>query len=279
MSDSEKSEETRQRDRPKEILDLEEEVAGVLDAAHIKREDDVTISAVVRDYDSGEVLAESYLQRVPGVYAFVRVTRDPENPEEYENEREEPPEWVDYVRKDPPLEHFVTHIRCASCESDTYINQTTHKAVSPIQWERVPHAGDCEHASEADQRRAEEQALADEIRGRPSPSRMALTCIYEEVHELRELEGEDEFGLLIDPIHERYARIRTALEDRLNPRYPECPECGADLDEDWEGVVECTECYEFGPDAEVEEAYHKQLRRVWGWRGHGGREPGRIDDV
>lgn len=123
--------------------------------------------------------------------------------------------------------------------------------------------------------RAEEAQLAESIWNRPSPRKMAIPCIFDETAELRELyEEEAQYGLLDDPINERFARIGDVLDDRLGIRYPECPACGSELEADHEGIVECRECRDFcdlddATIAEIETEYERQRKRKWGWQGHG----------
>lgn len=127
-------------------------------------------------------------------------------------------------------------------------------------------------------RRAEETQLADSIWNRPSPRKMAISCIFDETAELRELYEEGgEYGLLVDPINERFGQIGDVLDHRLGIRYPDCPACGTQLEADAEGIVECRQCRDFcGLDdetiAQIETEYERQRQRKWGWRGHDGRQ-------
>lgn len=268
-------------ERPVEIEELAEAVETVHDWTHISRGSKTTVSLVVRDMETREILGESFLYPGSGVYALVNASNDPEDPDDYELDRPETPEWVEWISCDPPIEHLVDGVRCRECGGEGSVLRGNPDAKGEHDWNKVRHDEDCRHATDKDKERAAEKALADEVRNRPNPASMALPCLYEEVQELRDLRAQDEWGLLRDPVYERFSRVHDVLERRLDPRYPECPDCGGELESDHERIVECTDCtYPYDADddtiREIETAYHEQARRVWGWRGHGGRKPGEV---
>lgn len=116
-----------------------------------------------------------------------------------------------------------------------------------------------------------EQRPADpaEIEARPAPRTMALSALWHEIEELIDLHDAAESGPLIQALLDRLGSIGRVLEDRLDPRYPDCPNCGeSSLDYDAKGRLICWDC-PASPEP-VSQEYHRQHRRVWGLRGHGG---------
>lgn len=245
-----------------------------------RESDDRTVSVVIRDGD-GELLGESQLWDYKGVYALVRDTDIPDDLTETE-EPPELPEWAEWVRRDPPLEHHIAGVRCLECDREQdhhYPRMPGHHRRFKT-WERIRHHGDCPHASEKDIEIHEEKQLVEEIRSRPAPSVMANGAIWDEAAELRELYEQHHHGYLTEPIGDRNHKLERVLEDRLDARYPECPECGAVNWRLGEGGFpeECGDCYAFGFEDEFYEQHRRQRLRVWGWRGHGSRNRGGDDE-
>lgn len=250
----------------------------VLDAGVKETGSGTTVSIVTRDRDDDELLKETVRYVTPGLYALVRVDRgEVEDIDEYRGDREGPPEWLEWIRCEPPMEHHVRAIRCRECGAeDTLYIRAMPAEFSAHDWGKLHHEPACEHADEDDVARAKERDQADEIRDRVDPSVMALSCIWSEVGDLRILEDEERWGFLHDPIYARYRAIEDVLVDRLNPRFPSCPSCDGELTADHEGIIECRDCrfedVENYP-VDIEHEYNQQRHRVWGWRGHGGRRP------
>lgn len=266
-SDEENSGSSEPFQNPAEIEELQEHVENEVTNLLFDPDDRKTVSLVVRGED-GEILGESYPRFRSGVYALVRVAKEPANPDEYRFDREDPPEWVEWVFQDPPLDHFVTAIRCRSCgESNDHVLQKTTNVVTSYEWESVRHKGTCEHASERDQEEWPARKRAREIRNRPHPRTMALSCLWDEIDDLRDvLRDRPTVG---EAAEDRLATIGTQLESRLRPRYPDCPECGHNL-RYYDGfVIRCGNSCDI--DDAVLEEYRRENGRVWGRRGHGDR--------
>lgn len=108
------------------------------------------------------------------------------------------------------------------------------------------------------------------VRERPHPNRMALPCIWDEVDELIEYLEACSSPDLDDAINQRFSRIVTVLERRLDADYPRCPDCGAPslgLSED--GVVVCWDGGVCEVTDDARDEYMTEYRRIWGTRGHG----------
>lgn len=279
------------KDRPEVVAELEE-VAHQVCEYWVKEHrpstgfeegretDNRTISIVVRDGD-GEMIGETQLWEYPGLYALVRVTDLPDQQPEYEDPPEKPNDH-DWIYRDPPLDHHVKGVQCSQCgESNSIQFPKMPRMVARSEpWKWIQHRPGCSHASERDVEYWAGKRMAEVLRNRPRPSRMTIGALWDEVAWMRDLWEADPSGMLTDPLDYRFPKIESVLERRLNPRYPDCPECGAAVQGDHEGVVECTACV-FPYDAaesdiiEVEEDYHKQRQRLWGWRGHGERTRGK----
>jgi len=108
----------------------------------------------------------------------------------------------------------------------------------------------------------------DRIEGRPSPRRMALPCIFDEVEELTSRVGGADHDDL-DTILARFDDLSHCLESRLDVEYPDCPECGGHLGRTEEGDVICWERHHELPD-DVLEKFDRADGRLWGRRGHNG---------
>lgn len=110
-----------------------------------------------------------------------------------------------------------------------------------------------------------EQLTAEEVESRPHPSKMDNEAIWEESDELVEVHREISGGHLNDLINERWGKMLTVLEHRIDPDYPECPHCESTSSIGYaeDGVVVCQSCYETLPD-DVREQYREEYARVWG---------------
>lgn len=112
-----------------------------------------------------------------------------------------------------------------------------------------------------------DDVTAASIRERIRPRLKATPCLYDEIDELDALR-EDVSDEAFTEINERLVRIGHVLKDRLNPRYPDCPHCGADKLTNDRNLVLCTACKKNPPD-DVKQEWIQQSRRIWGARGHG----------
>lgn len=279
----------RRKFEPEKVAALRAMGANVLNFLPIEKGSPRTVSVVVRSGEvddpapDHEMVYESILYHSPGIYALARLgdSTDVEDAREYLRDVPEQPEWAELRYRDPPLEHHAKGVECVDCGASAPMS-TKGSAPSESTYDRVPHDADCPNATEDDLDRAREQELADEIRDRTDPDVMALSCIYAETAELRELRAEDEWGLLTDPVRERFRKIADVLEERTAPRFPDCPACDGELNADHEGVVECDECSMRDVDddvlAEIEHEYTHERHRMWGWHGHGGRKPAEVTD-
>lgn len=250
--------------------------------------DPYTISTVTRDAETREIRGEGTLHPTTGIFALVRVKPDDRDleavREEYVREAPDVPDWLEWQYCDSPIDHLINGVRCADCGEE----HTTNRGMpgnSELQWRYLHHRGDCPHADEQDKEIWAEKQLAQELYERPSPRSMALDCIWAELAELHELWHSDHGGYLTDALDHRSGKFESVLEERLNPRYPACPNCGArdwrrDPEGDW--IESCGNCLE-SPDHDDHEdvyvQYREQRKRLWGWRGHGsrGRDPDEED--
>lgn len=275
-SEQQSDDSTNAYEDPQEIGDLSEHVENVVSYFDFQPDDRKTVSVVVRDAD-GEIVGESFPWIRSGVYALARVVDEPENPDEYGVDREDPPEWVGWIFDEPPMDHFVVGLRCRSCgETNDHILRKTPDVVSEFEWERLQHKGNCEHASEKDKETWPDRKRAREIRSRPRPRTMAVGCIWRESSELQDLlEGGRETD---DAARERLHRMSVVLKDRLGTRYPNCRNCGRELRRHEHAWASCTtHC---SGDERAKREFWRQYFRVWGRRGHcshGPHDGGEVD--
>lgn len=256
-------------DRPVEIEDLDDAVETVQDYVHISRGSKTTVSLVVRDMETREILGESTLYPRPGVYALAHVTDEAEDPDDYGLDRPEPPEWVEWLPCDPPLEHLVDGVRCLECGETRTVLRGNPGAMGEHSWARLLHNRECPHADPENEQQWLDNVARDYVSSRPAPSRMALDCIWREAEWLYAYRAEDRSGLVTEVIDERLGQFQNELEARLDPRFPVCDGCGRELELKGEGWAGCPMGCRV--DESVDE-YWRQQNRLWGNRGHGRRE-------
>lgn len=269
--------EVRGADVPTEIAGIDEYVDGMLDYLVKEPGSMNSISLVVRD-DDGEIVSESTGFVSPGVYALTRVTNGvPPNPERFIADRDGPPGWVEWEYREPPLDHMPARAVCTECGESSFADKKTLDRQRPWIWDRIHHRPVCRHASEEDAEFWQAKDLADEIGDRREPRRMAITCLWREAEELRELERDPEhdWGVVNEATRQRGRAIWEELERRLDASYPACRECGAES-LNWidEGALECFSCSS-APNRETSERYRREARRIAGVSGHGGGHGGK----
>lgn len=109
-----------------------------------------------------------------------------------------------------------------------------------------------------------------DIRDRPHPKKMALSCIWREEKELSFIRGETSDIDLEDEIEARLRKFANVLEERLGVEYPRCPNCEAPaIGHTEHGDIICWDCMGSLPESVVSE-YQDAYARVWGKSGHGG---------
>lgn len=238
--------------------------------------DERSISIVVRDGD-GELIGESQLWDYAGTYALVRFQpNDVEDLPESEDPPE-PPEWAEWIHSDPPVHHHVEGVQCSGCGQSEEFQFPRMPSVWARRepWDRIHHRADCSQATRRDKKRWWGRQYAIEVRARPSPRLMALDCIWDELRELREERGR---LWAEQAVEDRHVAIFHALEERMQTNYPRCPECGGEIENTEEWMLECRECYESIGDETYQE-WWEQHRRLWGTRGQGDRGWGPEEDV
>lgn len=251
---------------PLEIEELQNHVEAIPEYGHFDPDEKKTISVVIRDED-GELEHETYHQPLSAVYALVRVCREPENPEEYERESEEPPDWVQWQYCDPPLDHFADGVECSECGATTSTLQQVPHSHSGHSWDSVFHKPECPQAERDDKEYWAKRRMAAVYRNRPDPKTMALPCIWAELEELPPVR--ETLMPITDALGSRYERFWDVLTERLSPRFPPCSECGETaLELDHDRALKCDSCYAGGFGEDTCEDYHRERRRIWGYRGH-----------
>lgn len=228
-----------------------------------------TASLVVRDRD-GEIIGESERFGWPRVWALVAVDTPEDIDERREDDPPEVPEWTEWVHCEAPMGHHAQAIECTECgEVNEVFDPKMPEALARREpWEWINHAGDCSMATELDKKIWAEKQFAEDLRGRPHPSVMALDCIWKEMAEARAADTGE--GYVSEAIRSRANAFEPVLEARLNPRYPACPECGGEIRREREYGLECGDCRR-PMAADVYDEWWDQHRRLWGWRGHGDR--------
>lgn len=263
-------------DRPVEIEELDEAVETVHDYVHTSVGSKTTVSLVVRDMESREILGESTLYPRSGVYALTHVTDEPADPDAYGLNRPEPPEWVEWLPCDPPLEHLVNGVRCRDCGEQTTVLRGNPDAMAEHQWDQLLHDAHCPHADPENEQRWWDNVASDYVESRPAPWKMALDCIWREAEWLYAYREKDRSGTVTEAVERRLRQFQRELESRLKPRFPECQNCGQELDLEDRGWATCPRgC----ADQEVVDEYWRQQDRLWGKRGHGRRVTPRRTDA
>jgi hypothetical protein len=256
-------------EQPTEIAGLEDAVSKVYDYLHIDQGSETTVSLIIRDGDSHEILGETPLYPRPGVYALTRVTDEPSNPNEYGIERPEPPSWVEWRHSEPPLDHFVNGVECSECGEDCTFPRGNPETQGETSWSRLLHNPACPYADPDTEQRWWDRVARNYVEDRPSPSRMALDCIWREADWLYAFLREDRSGTVTDAIEQRLRYFQKELESRLAPRYPDCPVCGRTVEFGVEGYPRCSRGHDLGDHARQD--WQDRQDRLWGRRGHGDR--------
>lgn len=228
------------------------------------------VSLIVRGPD-GDLRGETILYPMSGVYVLARVTDEPVDLDEYGVDGEDPPEWAEWIHCDPPLDHMVGGVRCVGCGEETHINRGMPQSKGKRHTDGVFHRPECEHATERDKRYWADKRAAAWIRKRPDPSEMETEAIQAEASELTD------YHEVCEPIDEalaeRWSAMLAELEERLDPEYPTCPNCGGNLRErGHDRIIECEDCIETVP-RETCEAWRQTRRWVWGNADDPGGEP------